>query len=137
MINPIYRRPSFSLLPNNKDQGKDRINCLLDLVVFNAVNNPQHTFCLQSTECSDTSQLDFAPITYFQFAHAVDGCCEWVLSNIPGAFKARVAWDGSVSKSAPVALFMESDVGLFIYLVALLALNIPVRKSPLQNPNGC
>lgn len=128
MVNRIYQRPTFSLLPNNKDHDKEQINCIPDLVLFNAIKNPHHVFCLQSSESSDSfpSQLDFTSITYSQLAQAVDNCCEWILSNAPGAFEARVASNGSVSKSVPVALFMESDIGLFIYLVALLTLNVPV-----------
>ena len=40
---------------------------------------------------------------------------------------AEACSDGAVRKSPPVALFMESDVGLFVHIAALLALNVPVR----------
>ena len=127
-----YQRASFDLIASSEaiDVAKDQqsIRSIPDLVHFNAVNNPDHVFCLQSRQVSKDATLgfEFTPITYSQLAQAVGRCCDWILSNVPGIFEARIDQDGTVRKSAPVALFMESDAGLFIYLVALLTLNIPV-----------
>lgn len=132
----LYKRASFDLISTSgsidedreKAKAKESICCISDLIHFNAVNNPDHVFCLQSRQVSNdyASKFEITHITYSQLAEAVDRCCDWILSNAPGALEARLGQDGSVYKSAPVALFMESDVGLFIYLVALLTLNIPV-----------
>ena len=131
----VFQRASFNLLPSsesiNSDEDKQSICCISDLVYFNAVNNPHHVFCLQSWQVSNdsASRFKYSYITYSQLARAVERCCDWILSNAPGTFEARLAPDGSIYKSAPVALFMESDVGLFIYMLSLLTLNIPVRMS--------
>ena len=128
----VYQRASFDLVISSEaiDEAKaqEKIRCIPDLVRFNAVNNPDHVFCLQSKQVSKSavSSFEFTHITYLQLAQAVDRCCDWILSNAPGALVAQLAQDGSIYKSAPIALFMESDVGLFVYMVALLTLNIPV-----------
>ena len=128
----VFQRASFNLLPASEaiesDEGKQSIRCISDLVFFNAVNNPQHAFCWQSLQVSNnsTSKFRYSHLTYNQLARAVERCCDWILSNVPGSFEARLNSDGSISKSAPIALFMESDVGLFIYMLSLLTLNIPV-----------
>ena len=54
-------------------------------------------------------------------------CCPWVLENASDIHPAEVYSDGAVRKSRPVALFMESDVGLFVHDAASLALDVPVR----------
>ena len=36
--------------------------------------------------------------------------------------------DGTIERGQPVALLMESDVGLFIHLLSLLSLGVPVSE---------
>ena len=130
-----YQCASFNLLPASEsiehDEHRQSIRCISDLVYFNAVKYPHHVFCLQSWKVSSDSASNFKYtfITYSQLAQAVERCCEWILRNVPGASEARLGLDGSISKSAPIALFMESDVGLFIYMLGLITLNIPVWYS--------
>jgi acyl-CoA synthetase (AMP-forming)/AMP-acid ligase II len=98
------------------------IRSLPDLIRFNAIHNPHHVFCIQSN-----ADLESTSITFLELAHAVERCCDWILTNVHGTSPAEQSADGSLEKSRPIALFMESDVCLFIYLAALLTLNIPVR----------
>lgn len=123
-----FQRPSFQLLPTpgSKADLLHDIRSLPDLVHFNAVHNPDHVFCLQSKQPHDATQCDFTRITFRQLAQAVEHCCVWILANINGARPPVVGHDRIIDKAPPIALFLESDVGLFIYLTALLSLNIPV-----------
>ena len=127
-----FQRASFNLLPPSdsieNDEDGQSIRCIPGLIHFNAVKNPHHVFCLQSWKVSNdtASNFKYSYITYSQLARAVERCCDWILLNAPGTSEARLDPDGSVVKSAPIALFMESDVGLFIYMLSLLTLNIPV-----------
>ena len=127
-----FQRATFNLLPASESieghEDRQSIRCISDLIHFNAVKNPHHVFCLQSWKVSSdsASHFKYSYITYSQLARAVERCCDWILLNVPAVSEARLNLDGSVSKSAPVALFMESDVGLFIYMLSLLTLNIPV-----------
>ncbi|KAL8886462.1 MAG: hypothetical protein Q9215_005836 [Flavoplaca cf. flavocitrina] len=126
-----FRRPSFQLLPipseadlNSRDPSP--IRSLPDLVLFDALHNPHHLFCLQTGQAS--GQLGFVPITYHQLAVAVDNCCSWLLQNIPETHVAKFDGEHHVQKASPVALFLESDVNLFIFITTLLTLNIPVSQ---------
>lgn len=131
-----FQRPFFNLTPNEDESASasavddlSSICSLPDLIHFNALHNPDHVFCLQTKESRDASAsaFDFTTITFFDLAHAVENCCNWILCNVRDVHPAELGEDGSIRKSSPVALFTESDVGLFIYLAALLTLNIPVR----------
>ena len=130
-----FQRPNFSLLPIPPDSTTEweplnTLRTLPDLVHFNALHNPQHVFCLQSRQSPSTpGNFDFTSITFRQLGCAVESCCSWLLQNVPEAHAARLQDGDIVQKAPPIALFLESDVGLFIYIVALLTLNIPVRLS--------
>ncbi|KAF2280128.1 acetyl-CoA synthetase-like protein [Westerdykella ornata] len=123
---PAFRRPRFDPLGKEltSDGGHDNIGCLPDLINFNAETNPNHIFCFQakapdtrnSVEDSD-ERYDADVVTFRQLKHAVDACAAWCDERIPQGPRD--------SKPAPVALYLESDVGLFIYLAALLSSNIP------------
>ncbi|KAL8728551.1 MAG: hypothetical protein Q9181_005308 [Wetmoreana brouardii] len=131
-----FQRPNFQLLPIPSDPAEDSesgqlqtLRSLPDLVHYNAVHNPNHIFCLQATRSPKyPDKMDFTDITFFQLACAVENCCSWILRNLPGAYGAKLK-DGLIVQKAPsIALFLESDVGLFIYILALLTLNIPVSS---------
>lgn len=133
-----FERPEIQLLPIPQAQSKpdsSYIRSLPDLVHFNAVHNLDHVFCLQSKQSQHATALEFTCITFRQLAQAVENCCSWILANVEGAHLAVSRDDGTVHKAPPVALFLESDVGLFIYITALLAMNIPV-SSELFRPFG-
>ena len=128
-----FHRPIFQLLPippysDTNEQQPLVLRSLPDLVYFDAIHNPHHVFCLQSSRSPTTPEkLDFTPITYQQLGCAIESCCAWLLQTISCAHPAVLTDKFVVRKAPPVALFLESDVGLFIYIMALLTLNIPVR----------
>lgn len=82
----------------------------------------------------DNSDSSNITITFLELAHAVEQCCDWILANIEVARpnEQELRAEGSPAKGRPIALFMESDVSLFIYLAALLTLNVPVRDLQLH-----
>ena len=125
-----FERPEIQLLPIPRAQSKPGspyvIRSLPELVYFNAFHNSDHVFCLQSKQSQHTTALDFTRITFRQLAQAVESCCSWILANVEDAHSAVLREGGIVHKAPPVALFLESDVSLFIYIAALLAVNIPV-----------
>lgn len=125
-----FQRPSFQLLPDpeSKSGVPHDIRSLPELVHFNALQNPHHVFCLQCKQSPDTLQFEFVRITFQQLGQAVEHCCLWILANIEGAHTPIIGDGGAIKKSPPVALFLESDVSLFIYITALLSLNIPVSN---------
>lgn len=123
-----FKRAEFDLFLDEDSSTDPIIRCLPDLILHNALHNPDHLFCIHTTQSPEGSQapFEFTGVTFAELARAVEGCCAWILANVPGAHAAEVDEDGSIRKSRPLALFMESDLGLFIHLVASLTLNIPV-----------
>jgi len=126
-LSPFFKRPLFQLFIDQKAACNESIQSLPDLVHFNALHNPNESFCAQIKQSKvPEEQYKIVKVTFLELAQAVERCCHWVLSNISRVHPAKLSEDGSVQKGPPLALFLESDLTLFIYLVALLTLNIPV-----------
>lgn len=116
-----FVRPKFTLhqppVPDPKE-----ILTLPDLVEFNARQNPDHTFCLQYHH-----NVALAPrrITMAELQDAVLRCSTWLIEQ--GMAYSPTLVEGRLVKAPPVAILMSSDVGWFIYFLALLRLGVPVR----------
>lgn len=122
-----FERAQFDLILDQGGTTTDAIRCLSDLIHFNAIHNPRHVFCVQSRQSTACDkEVESVKLTFHELAHAVEQCCRWILSQVSGSHPAKINRDGSIQKSQPVALFLESDLTLFVYLGALLTLNIPV-----------
>ncbi|KAF2173929.1 hypothetical protein M409DRAFT_16197 [Zasmidium cellare ATCC 36951] len=99
---------------------------LPDLVDFNAQHNPDHVFCYQARKRDDGS-VHLIEITHKKLRELVLCCQSWLRSRTAE----------HISKSRPVALFMESDVGLWIHMLALLGLGVPaLLLSARLSPNA-
>ncbi|KAL6711555.1 hypothetical protein ACN47E_004489 [Coniothyrium glycines] len=131
MVSPTQRpfqRARFDAL--EKQTAKiDNIKSLLDLIRFNAENNPDHIFCVQALwdasggdANSSLSGYSSYRISFKELRDAVETCSSWIENDMDIFNKSS----GHDTKVAPAALYMESDVSLFLYIVALLALNVPV-----------
>ena len=128
-----YIRPQFNPLPPEQPAsikpGHDEISSLPDLIRFNAVHNKDRVFCKQAVlsqnqdaEASrDTGRFQVKTITFEELQTAVQACKTWA-TRLLHLTENRSA----TSSQKPVALFMESDMGLFIHLAALLDLQVPV-----------
>lgn len=129
-LSPAFKRPEFQLFLGQKAAETESIRSLPDLIHFNAIQNPHASFCAQVKPSRVPEEdYDVVEVTFLELAHAVERCCQWILSNTDGVYPARLSEDGNVQKGPPLALFLESDFTLFIYLAALLTLNIPVSHT--------
>jgi acyl-CoA synthetase (AMP-forming)/AMP-acid ligase II len=104
------------------------IRTLPELLEYNSRHNPEHLFCLQAKKRDKNVPYELISVTHLQLKRAVLQCSNWIVSNIPELELPRRQEDGEVVKGRPVALFMESDVGLVIQLLSLLSLGIPVSS---------
>lgn len=121
-----FQRAHFNVSITNDKQDVD-INNLPELILFNAINNSHKAFCAQSrSQPGSRKKFDFIEITYRDLGLSIENCCARILDTIRAVHEAVVGKDGAVKKSEPIALLLESDLTLFIYLAALLTLNIPV-----------
>ena len=133
MIMSTFVFPTISL-ERNPDS---HIRSLPDLVEFHIKNNPQHLFCIQAKKPSseDDAHL-FTPVSYKRLEQAILRCQSWLKNNAPSIYNSSLG-DGQISRSCPpVAILMESHVGLAVFILTLMGMGIPVvllstRLSPL------
>ena len=128
-LSETFQRAPFNLLLDAKHATADTIRSLPDLIHFNAIHNPHFLFCIQFKQSKRgpvEKDIGEVYVTFSELATAIEQCCVWILSKVKGIHPARLTSDGSVQKDPPVALFLESDVTLFVYMMALLTMNVPV-----------
>ncbi|KAL4994640.1 hypothetical protein BDV10DRAFT_188841 [Aspergillus recurvatus] len=117
-----FQRPVIRLYPATGERGL--IRTLPEVIEFNAQANPDHVFCLQAKKRPDSPVLSLASVTNRQLKQAISQCAGWLKNHLQLQLPAVI--DGSVKKGAPVALLMESDIGLLIHEMALIGLGVPV-----------
>ncbi|KUI69010.1 putative polyketide synthase 29 [Cytospora mali] len=123
-----FQRPRIDLIHRENDEPLS-IDTLPDLIRFNAQYNPNHSFCKQAElhrasntpDALEGQQLFRIRDISMQELNTALQACVGSLGRLIGYPQHTV--NGHM---APVALCMESNVGLFIYLAALLELEIPV-----------
>ena len=128
-LSKTFQRAPFNLLLDEEHATADTIRSLPDLIHFNAIHNPHFLFCIQFNQSKRRpveQEIGEIHVTFSELATAIEQCCVWILSKVKEIHPARLTSDGSVQKGPPVALFLESDVTLFVYIMALLTMNVPV-----------
>ncbi|RYP22780.1 hypothetical protein DL765_001489 [Monosporascus sp. GIB2] len=131
-MDKAFRRPNFSVAATGSELAThnvvDEINSLPDLVRYNARENPTHLFCLQAKSrpedhgASHTgARYSACRLNFAQLETSVNACADR-LGQVVGI---GVSED-QVNDERTIALYMESDLGLFLHLVALLRLDVPV-----------
>lgn len=119
-----FERPIFQLLNSPETRKYETILSLPDLLDFNDKNNPKHTFALQQVK-KDGEHAGFKHVTFRALKQAVESCAEWIKNNL-GRTAVDARGDVSSEEACPIALFLESDLTLFIHFCALLWMEIPV-----------
>lgn len=97
------------------------IRTLPDLVDFHGKHNPQHLFCIQTTR-----DHGFVSVSNEKLQRAIVRCQARLRGEDSGLHPPTVDADGHVTKCAPVAILMESHVGLAIYVLACMGMGVPV-----------
>lgn len=128
-----YVRAAINLYPNPDDDTK-YIQSLPELIDFNAKANSSHVFCIQAHRQKQTSADSARPaslssirITNADLKTAILACQTWLIDNVKALQLPVIdVENGTVRKGAPVALLMDSDVGLWIHKMALIGLGVPV-----------
>ncbi|KAI1432578.1 hypothetical protein GGR50DRAFT_673698 [Xylaria sp. CBS 124048] len=106
-----------------------------ELVDYNAVTNPDALFCLQAVKNETTmttttttphQSFDVVPMTMRRLRDAIIRCQDHLTESGLILKCPHHTADGKLIKSEPVALFMDSDLNLFIHLMALMGFGVPV-----------
>lgn len=126
-----FERPRFTPLPpkSGTEDEAETITSLPDLIEFNARHNPDHIFCIQARSSSGSLEaagshnaaFEPCPITFAQLDSAVHACACAITNLVP---RNQDSVDRQTSE--PLALYLESDAGLFFHLAALMTLHLPV-----------
>jgi hypothetical protein len=103
------------------------IQSLPDLINFNADHNPDHVFALQEVR-QGGKYVKLTPVTFSELKLAATTCAHLIRKRLPG-WPPNATGGNESETRRPVALFLESDINLFVHLAALLYLNIPVSDS--------
>lgn len=136
----VARHPSGTTPPFHKANVDLRtganasIQTVPELIEYNALHNPDHCFCIQAQKQVQDTGPQLLSVSHRRLKHAIARCQAWLQTVVVRSTFASSNNDGSVPKNAPVALFVESDVGLLIHLFALMGLGVPVRSHLAQRP---
>jgi hypothetical protein len=94
------------------------VNSLPELIEFAAQHNPDHIFGVQTRVGEDACPCE---ITFSDLRDAMEHTSAWLVST--GVTTGRTQRDQVVS---PVGILLGSDIGIFIYMAALLRIGTPV-----------
>ena len=127
---------NINLRSHDDDQDSiDDIRTVPELIEYNAQYNPNHPFCVQATE-NGATDLSLLVVTYLQLKQAILRCSAWLVANIVELSLPQKSDGGKVVKGAPVALLMDSDIGLLFHLLSLMGLGVPVSAQLLPITSG-
>lgn len=91
------------------------------LVDFHGKHNPHHIFCTQTTR-----HRNLVPVSDAKQQSATAGCQAKLRAENSSLHPPTVDADGVVTKCAPLAIMMESHVGLAIYVLACMGMGVLV-----------
>lgn len=112
---------------NLQTQDNTSIQTIPELIEHNATHNPHYPFCIQAQKQTQHAPPQLHSVSHLQLKRAIVQCQAWLLKTLAELKLPSSSNDGTVCKGPPVALFVESDVGLLIHLFSLMSLGVPVR----------
>ncbi|PWY93213.1 acetyl-CoA synthetase-like protein [Aspergillus sclerotioniger CBS 115572] len=93
------------------------IHTLTDLIDFNAQSNPHHVFAMQEV-CQNGKHIELVSVTFQKLKQAAMSWAHRIQGSLPCL--------SSSTSRRPVALFLESDINLFIHLAGSMLMHSPV-----------
>ncbi|RDB14628.1 Non-canonical non-ribosomal peptide synthetase FUB8 [Hypsizygus marmoreus] len=120
-MSPVLAGSTFIRPHLNLGYGNDQpsgVRSLPELIEFNAIHNPDHIFGVQSRSGEGVAPCE---ITFSQLQSGVEYASAWLVSS--GCTSGRTKREQVVQ---PVGILLGSDVGIFIYMAALLRIGTPV-----------
>ena len=122
---PAFIKPVINL----QAQDKSNIQTIPELIEHNAALNPHHLFCIQAQKrIHSADTIELLSVSHIQLKRAILSCQTWLIDSIAELKLPSFVHGHMVGKSLPVALLVESDVGLLIHLFSLMSLGVPVSS---------
>ena len=103
------------------DPDERDIRTIPELVEFNSQHNPAHVFCVQARK-----QQSSISVSNDQLKQAILQCSDWLIAKVQEIELPHQDMNGRYQRGPPVALAMNSDIGLLVHLLSLLSLGVPV-----------
>ncbi|KAK2608172.1 hypothetical protein N8I77_006797 [Diaporthe amygdali] len=112
------------------------IRTIPELIEFNAKINPNALYCVQALKPRDGETTKAEQVTMLQLRNAIWQCSDDLRGCFSGLDDSNVSSsDQAHVKPDPVALVMDSDIGLLIHLFSLLSMGVPaIQLSARLNP---
>lgn len=123
-MSPSTSAPFSKANVNLHTQENTSIQTVPELIEYNATYNPHHLFCIQAQKQTQDGRTQLLPVSHLQLKRAIVQCQAWLVNTLKELKLPSSSTDGMVC--APVALYVESDVGLLIHLFSLMGLGVPV-----------
>lgn len=132
MLSTMFIKPEISLVESPEHGART----LPELVRFHIENNPNYEFCTQAERSATEEGHTYMHVTYRHLEQAICHCQSWIVKNIQDIHSPTRGQNGKTTKFSPVALLMDSDLGLAVYILTLMGMGVPIvllsaRLSPL------
>ena len=114
-------------------QDSSGIQTVPQLIEHNADHNPDHPFCLQAEKETKDAPAQILSVSHMELKRSILHCQAVLTESILQLKLPSRSSDGTIHKGSPVALLVDSDIGLLIHLFALVGLGVPVSVH-LPNP---
>jgi acyl-CoA synthetase (AMP-forming)/AMP-acid ligase II len=118
---------------NLQTQDITSIQTIPQLIEHNATHNPHYPFCIQAQKQTQHAPPQLLSVSHLELKRAIVQCQAWLVQTLVDLKLPSSSNHGMVCKGPPVALYVESDVGLLIHLFSLMSLGVPVRLEFLAN----
>lgn len=119
-----------------KPLGSASIRSIPELIEYNAKVNPDAIYCVQAIKPQDNETRKESQVTMRQLRDAVWHCSADLRGCLIGLDDSNPSSESQNHvKPDPVAILLDSDIGLLIHLFSLLSLGVPaILLSPRLNP---
>lgn len=112
------------------------IRTVPELIEYNAKVNPDTLYCVQALKPQDEQTTEASQVSMRQLRDAIWRCSGDLRGGLIGLDDLSASKEGQIPiKPDPVAILLDSDIGLLIHLFSLLSLGVPaILLSPRLNP---
>ncbi|KAL1851969.1 putative NRPS-like protein biosynthetic cluster [Diaporthe australafricana] len=135
---PVQRKPAFKPadIDLKRASSSAAIRTIPELIEYNAKVNPNALYCVQALKSRDGQTRNVSQVSMRELRDAIWRCSNDLRECLIGLDDSTTGTSDLVQvKPDPVAILMDSDVGLLIHLFSLIALGVPaILLSPRLNP---
>ena len=103
------------------------IKSILELVEFNAQENPHQVFAIQAVKSKSATAPRLRRVSYLDLLVAIARYSKWLLSSINELAESDAQTGQGGSRKGPIGLIMGNEISLWIHMLSLISLDVPVQ----------